>query len=42
VGNGKALVRFRRPVRSAAPGQAVVFYDRDVVLGGAIIEKIVK
>jgi len=42
MGNGKVLVRFRRPVRSATPGQAVVFYDRDVVLGGATIEKIVK
>ena len=42
AGEGKALIRFRRPVRSATPGQAVVFYDRDVVLGGGTIKKIVK
>lgn len=42
VGEGKALVRFRKPVRSATPGQAVVFYEGDVVLGGGTIEKIVK
>jgi len=39
---GKVVVRFRKPVRSATPGQAVVFYDGDVVLGGGTIEKIVK
>ena len=42
MGDGKALIRFRKPVRSATPGQAVVFYDGDVVLGGGTIEKIVK
>jgi len=42
VGEGKVLVRFRNPVRSATPGQAVVFYEGDVVLGGGTIEKIVK
>ncbi len=42
IGDGKALIRFRKSVRSATPGQAVVFYDGDVVLGGGTIEKIVK
>lgn len=30
-------VRFLEPVRAVTPGQAVVFYDKDVVLGGGII-----
>ncbi|MCJ7646686.1 tRNA 2-thiouridine(34) synthase MnmA [bacterium] len=42
MGDGKAVVRFKKPVRSATPGQAVVFYDGDVVLGGGTIGKIVK
>ncbi len=42
MADGKAVVRFKKPVRSATPGQAVVFYDGDVVLGGGTIEKIVK
>lgn len=42
LGDGRALVRFRKPVRSATPGQALVFYDGDVVLGGGTIKKIVK
>ena len=42
IGDGKAVVRFRKPVRSATPGQAIVFYDGDVVLGGGTIEKIAK
>jgi tRNA-specific 2-thiouridylase len=42
IGDGRARVRFKKPVRSATPGQAVVFYDGDVVLGGGTIEKPVK
>ena len=34
---GQVLVRFDQPQRAVAPGQAAVFYDHDVVLGGGII-----
>lgn len=34
---GQAEVRFDTPVRAITPGQAVVFYDGDVVLGGGTI-----
>lgn len=37
-GEGAATVRFDEPVRAAAPGQAVVFYRGDEVLGGGWIE----
>ena len=36
---GALLVRFQRPVRAITPGQAVVFYDGDEVLGGATIRE---
>jgi tRNA-uridine 2-sulfurtransferase len=35
-------VIFDEPVRAIAPGQAVVFYDGDVCLGGATIDKAYK
>jgi len=38
-GDGTAEVRFDAPVRAVTPGQAVVFYDGDVVLGGGWIER---
>ena len=38
TGDG-AEVRFRQPQRAVAPGQAVVFYRSDEVLGGGIIDK---
>ncbi|MBM3451227.1 MAG: tRNA 2-thiouridine(34) synthase MnmA [Armatimonadetes bacterium] len=33
----RADVRFERPQRAVSPGQAVCFYDGDLVLGGGII-----
>ncbi|MDE2214656.1 MAG: tRNA 2-thiouridine(34) synthase MnmA [Candidatus Omnitrophica bacterium] len=36
---GGVEVRFARPQKSVTPGQSVVFYDGDVVLGGAVIDE---
>jgi len=35
--NGKVLAEFSQPQRAPAPGQAMVFYDGDVVVGGGTI-----
>ena len=35
---GQVLVRFDRPQRAVTPGQSVVFYDGDLVVGGAVID----
>lgn len=37
VGEDKIKVTFDRPVRAITPGQAVVFYENDYVLGGGTI-----
>ena len=36
--DGRIRVDFSEPQKSVTPGQSVVFYDGDVVLGGAIID----
>lgn len=38
----KVLVKFKEPQPAITPGQAVVFFDSDVVVGGGIIDKEVK
>ena len=37
IAEGKILAEFKEPQRAAAPGQAMVFYDGDVVVGGGTI-----
>jgi tRNA-uridine 2-sulfurtransferase len=41
LAGGKARVIFAEPQESVSPGQAVVFYEGDVVLGGGVIEEVI-
>jgi tRNA-specific 2-thiouridylase len=38
VGPEEVLVTFDEPQRALTPGQAAVFYDGDIVVGGGWIE----
>lgn len=38
LGEGEVLIEFENPQRAPAPGQAVVFYDGDIVIGGGTIK----
>lgn len=39
TGDGRCEVMFDEPQKAVTPGQAVVFYDGEVCLGGAIIDR---
>lgn len=42
LSDDEVRVVFSEPVRAVTPGQAVVFYDGDICLGGATIDKVYK
>lgn len=41
-GKRTVTLRFHEPQRAITPGQSVVFYDGDTVIGGGIIEQVVE
>ena len=36
--NNKLKIHFDQPQRAPSPGQSIVFYDRDIVIGGGYID----
>jgi len=38
----KIKIRFKKPQFAVTPGQSAVFYDKDTVLGGGIIDKVMQ
>lgn len=42
VEGGKVEVMFEEPARAITPGQSVVFYDGDIVVGGGTIDKVIR
>jgi tRNA-specific 2-thiouridylase len=40
INNGQLHVHFQKPQRSITPGQAVVFYQGEYLVGGATIERV--
>ena len=42
INETSAMVYFKQPIKAVTPGQACVFYDGDICLGGGTIEKVYK
>jgi tRNA-specific 2-thiouridylase len=42
INSSTAKVTFKKPIRAVTPGQAVVFYDGEVCLGGGTIDNVFK